>query len=77
MTHGDLILASGAGVLDDQYEMRFFAGDDLLVALRPRGLPICTRSASTSRPPCLRPRCLSEPAAVPRVAARRSLARRL
>ena len=36
----DLILASGTGVLDNEYEMRFFEGDDLFAALRPRGLPI-------------------------------------
>lgn len=36
----DEVLASGVGVLRDEYEMRWFAGDDLLAALRPRGLPI-------------------------------------
>jgi hypothetical protein len=34
------ILASGCGVLDTQYEMHWFPGDDLLAACRPRGLPI-------------------------------------
>lgn len=34
------IVASGAGVLSDEYEMQWFPGDDLLAALRPRGLPI-------------------------------------
>ncbi|MEM9385246.1 MAG: RNA-directed DNA polymerase [Pseudomonadota bacterium] len=34
------ILASGAGVLDDQYTPVYFPGDDLLAATRPRGLPI-------------------------------------
>jgi RNA-directed DNA polymerase len=34
------IIASGEGVLKDEYEMAFFAGDDLLAAIRPRGLPI-------------------------------------
>lgn len=34
------ILASGAGVLADEYEMVYFAGDDLFAANRPRGLPI-------------------------------------
>jgi len=34
------ILASGAGVLAKAYTMRWFPGDDLLAALRPRGLPI-------------------------------------
>ena len=36
----DLILNSGVGVLADMYEMVYFPGDDLLAALRPRGLPI-------------------------------------
>ena len=36
----DLILTSGAGILEAEYDMRFFEGDDLLAALRPRGLPI-------------------------------------
>jgi RNA-directed DNA polymerase len=36
----DRILASGAGVLAAEYNMRWFPGDDLLAALRPRGLPI-------------------------------------
>ncbi len=36
----DRILASGAGVLADEYPMVYFPGDDLLAALRPRGLPI-------------------------------------
>lgn len=34
------ILASGQGVLADEYQMHWFPGDDLLAALRPRGLPI-------------------------------------
>jgi reverse transcriptase-like protein len=34
------IIASGAGVLDQEYEMVWFPGDDLLAACRPRGLPI-------------------------------------
>jgi hypothetical protein len=34
------ILASGADVLRDQYDMVYFPGDDLFAALRPRGLPI-------------------------------------
>jgi RNA-directed DNA polymerase len=34
------ILASGAGVLADEYDMVYFPGDDLLAASRPRGLPI-------------------------------------
>lgn len=36
----DRILASGRGVLAEEYEMTWFPGDDLLAALRPRGLPI-------------------------------------
>lgn len=36
----DQILASGAGVLNEQYDMAYFPGDDLLAACRPRGLPI-------------------------------------
>lgn len=36
----DQILASGVGVLAEAYEMAWFPGDDLLAALRPRGLPI-------------------------------------
>jgi RNA-directed DNA polymerase len=34
------ILASGRGVLAEEYEMVYFPGDDLLAAERPRGLPI-------------------------------------
>jgi retron-type reverse transcriptase len=34
------ILRSGEGVLTETYEMRWFPGDDLWAALRPRGLPI-------------------------------------
>ncbi|MER2551789.1 MAG: reverse transcriptase domain-containing protein, partial [Thauera sp.] len=36
----DRLLESGAGVLDDEYALVYFAGDDLLAACRPRGLPI-------------------------------------
>ena len=36
----DQILASGAHVLRDEYEMVWFPGDDLLAAARKRGLPI-------------------------------------
>ncbi|MCO5206234.1 MAG: reverse transcriptase/maturase family protein [Anaerolineae bacterium] len=35
-----LILASGEGVLREAYTQVWFAGDDLLAALRPKGLPI-------------------------------------
>ena len=36
----DRILASGVGVLADEYEMAWFPGDNLWAANRPRGLPI-------------------------------------
>jgi hypothetical protein len=36
----DRILESGRGVLAEEYQMTYFVGDDLLAALRPRGLPI-------------------------------------
>jgi len=36
----DQILASGVGVLAEEYEMAWFPGDDLLAINRPRGLPI-------------------------------------
>lgn len=36
----ELIIKSGQGVLNEEYLMRWFAGDDLTAALRPRGLPI-------------------------------------
>jgi len=35
-----LILQSGEGVLDDEYVMTWFPGDDLFSPIRPRGLPI-------------------------------------
>jgi len=34
------IVASGDRILEQEYEMVWFAGDDLFAALRPRGLPI-------------------------------------
>jgi len=34
------IIASGAGVLDEEASPGYFPGDDLFAALRPRGLPI-------------------------------------
>lgn len=34
------IVTSGVGVLDHEYQMVWFEGDDLLAACRPRGLPI-------------------------------------
>ncbi|MEN8260753.1 MAG: RNA-directed DNA polymerase [Pseudomonadota bacterium] len=36
----ETIIASGDGVLDDEYRMVHFPGDDLLAFVRPRGLPI-------------------------------------
>jgi retron-type reverse transcriptase len=36
----EVIVASGVGILDDQYSMVFFPGDDLFAMARPRGLPI-------------------------------------
>jgi len=36
----DCILESGVGVLNDEYDMAWFPGDDLFAANRPRGLPI-------------------------------------
>lgn len=34
------IIASGDGILEQEYKMVWFPGDDLLAACRPRGLPI-------------------------------------
>lgn len=34
------IVQSGRGVLDDEYRMAWFPGDDLMASVRPRGLPI-------------------------------------
>jgi RNA-directed DNA polymerase len=36
----DRILASGQGVLSEEYQMMYFPGDDLFAIQRPRGLPI-------------------------------------
>jgi retron-type reverse transcriptase len=36
----DKIIDSGTGILADEYTMRWFPGDDLFAAERPRGLPI-------------------------------------
>lgn len=36
----DMILASGAGVLAEEYSPVYFRGDDLFALCRPRGLPI-------------------------------------
>jgi len=35
-----LVIGSGAGIHEDTYRLVWFPGDDLLAALRPRGLPI-------------------------------------
>jgi len=40
MALAETIVASGTGVLDGEYAMVWFPGDDLLAACRPRGLPI-------------------------------------
>ena len=40
LTLVDSILAGGAGVLADAYDMVYFPGDDLFAVHRPRGLPI-------------------------------------
>ena len=34
------IIQSGQGILDNEYEMKFFSGDNLFAVNRPRGLPI-------------------------------------
>ncbi len=34
------VLSSGDGILREEYSMRYFPGDDLFAAVRPRGLPI-------------------------------------
>lgn len=36
----DQIISGGVGILADQYRQRYFPGDDLFAATRPRGLPI-------------------------------------
>ncbi len=36
----DRILKNGTGVLDEEYQMRWFPGDDLFALNRPRGLPL-------------------------------------
>jgi len=40
MALAEKIIASGKGVLTEEYDMTWFAGDDLFSASRPRGLPI-------------------------------------
>lgn len=49
----DQIVASGQGVLTEQYDMAWFPGDDLLAALRPRGLPIGNAFAANVNQPVL------------------------
>jgi len=51
----DQILASGADVLCDEYRMVYFPGDDLLAALRPRGLPIGKLTSQFWANCCLNP----------------------
>ncbi|MCC7451677.1 MAG: group II intron reverse transcriptase domain-containing protein [Anaerolineae bacterium] len=51
----DRILASGAGVLAGEYTMVYFPGDDLLAALRPRGLPIGNLTSQFWANCCLNP----------------------
>lgn len=51
----DLIMASGAGILEAEYDMRFFEGDDLLAALRPRGLPIGNLTSQFWANVCMNP----------------------
>jgi RNA-directed DNA polymerase len=36
----DKIIDSGAGLLNDAYDLRWFDGDDMFSVIRPRGLPI-------------------------------------
>jgi retron-type reverse transcriptase len=43
----DLILESGAGVLTPMYTMEWFHGDNLLAAVRPRGLPVGNLTSQT------------------------------
>lgn len=40
MALAEKIISSGEGVLTEEYDMTWFAGDDLFSARRPRGLPI-------------------------------------
>jgi len=42
----DRVLASGVGVLSNEYRMTWFPGDDLFATLYPRGLPIGVRRES-------------------------------
>jgi RNA-directed DNA polymerase len=50
-----LILRSGEGVFDGEYSMTWFAGDDLLSAIRPRGLPIGNLTSQFWANCCLNP----------------------
>jgi RNA-directed DNA polymerase len=49
------IIASGVGVLSEEYEMVYFPGDDLLAANRPRGLPIGNLTSQFWANCCLNP----------------------
>jgi retron-type reverse transcriptase len=51
----DRILASGVGVLSEEYEMVWFPGDDLLAVHRPRGLPIGNLTSQFWANVCLNP----------------------
>lgn len=49
------IIASGERVLEDEYEMIFFPGDDLFAVSRPRGLPIGNLTSQFWANVCLNP----------------------
>lgn len=51
----DEILASGVGVLSEEYEMVWFPGDDLLAVHRHRGLPIGNLTSQFWANVCLNP----------------------
>jgi hypothetical protein len=43
----DQIIASGVGVLSEEYQMEYFDHDDLFAVFRPRGLPIGNLTSSS------------------------------
>ncbi len=49
------IVESGDRILEQEYEMAWFAGDDLFAALRPRGLPIGNLTSQFWSNCCLNP----------------------
>jgi RNA-directed DNA polymerase len=51
----ECIIASGDGVLEQEYDMVWFPGDDLLAACRPRGLPIGNLTSQFWSNCCLHP----------------------